>query len=303
MEEILTAGMVIKVQVKEHIYNKQSPFQLVNVYDLEVLGRTLVLDNVLQSAEVDEWVYHESLVHPALIAHANPKTVFIGGGGEGATAREVLRFKTVERCVMVDIDEAVIEVSKKVLTCHHAGAYDDPRMHTVVDDAEKWLKETDEKFDVLVMDLADPLEAGPCWKLYTKEFYQFLISRLNPGGILVSQCGPGGLLFQKDVFSPVQNTLKTVFKNSRSYTSHVPSFQDVYGFTMVSNEADLFLSPEEIDKRIKERITGENKYYDGATHVEMFALPKYTRKLFESETRVGTLDDPASFFKGGGNSK
>lgn len=299
MEEILCNGMAIKVQVKEHIYNKQSPWQLINVYNLEVLGRTLVLDNVLQSAEVDEFIYHESLVHPALIAHPNPKSVFIGGGGEGATAREVLRFNTVERCVMVDIDEAVIEVSKKVLTCHHAGAYEDPRMLTVVDDAEKWLRETDEKFDVLVMDLADPLEEGPCWKLYTKEFYNFLITRLNPGGILVSQCGPAGLLFQKDVFSPVQNTLKNVFKNCRSYTSHVPSFQDVYGFTMVSNDTDLNLSAEEINKRIKERVKGENKYYDGETHVAMFQLPKYTRKLFAEETRVGTLADPASFFKGG----
>jgi spermidine synthase len=192
---------VTKVHVKEVFLVTKSAYQTINVVDLDVFGRSLILDGVMQSAECDERIYHESLVHPALCAHPNPKSVFIAGGGEGATgfllqasilvhafsdslfflAREILRFKSVERCVMVDIDDVVIESSKAYLQQHHNGAFDDPRLHLVVGDAEGWIRSTNEKFDVIVMDLPDPQEGGPCWRMYTKEFYSILSSLLNPG--------------------------------------------------------------------------------------------------------------------------
>ena len=76
--------------------------------NLHATGKMLLLDNKVQSAQNDEFIYHESLVQPSMLMHANPKKVYIGGGGELATAREVLRHESVEKCVMVDIDEMVI---------------------------------------------------------------------------------------------------------------------------------------------------------------------------------------------------
>jgi len=225
--------------VKEVYLVAKSQYQTIKVVDLDVFGRSLILDGVMQSAECDERIYHESLVHPALCAHPNPKAVFIAGGGEGATAREVLRFRSVERCVMVDIDDVVIDCSKSYLKQHHNGAFDDPRLHLVLGDAEKYIRETNEKFDVIVMDLPDPQEGGPCWRMYTKEFYEILSNRLNPGGVLVSQCGPSSPYFAPKVFSPVQNTMKAVFKYVRPYSSYLPSSLDTYGFTLVSNDSIL----------------------------------------------------------------
>merc|ERR1719223_2002292 len=129
------------------------------------------------------------LVPPAMLLHpTGAKNVYIGGGGEGSTAREVMRHKSVEKCVMVDIDEVVVDFCKKHLDENHA-AFADPRLDLVIDDAKGWLERSELMFDVIIMDLDDPLEGGPCYQLYTTEFYQMLKSKLNPGGIVVTQSG------------------------------------------------------------------------------------------------------------------
>ena len=170
--EQLSEGQIAVTKLKETFYSGQSEWQVVDVYDLAVYGRTLVLDGKVQSSEEDEFVYHEALVHPSLCLHPNPKTVFIGGGGEGATAREILRHNSVEKCVMVDIDPIVCETSKVHLPKHHAGAFENSRFELLVQDAKKYLEECDQTFDVMVFDLADPLPGGPCYLLYTSEFYE-----------------------------------------------------------------------------------------------------------------------------------
>ena len=131
----------------------------------------LVLDHHTQSAALDEANYHESLVHPAMMSHPCPRTVFIGGGGEGATAREILKHSSVERVVMVDIDEEVCKICQVQMPEWGDGAWEDKRFEVFYEDAKAWLENTTEKFDVIIMDISDPIEAGPGWLLYTQEFY------------------------------------------------------------------------------------------------------------------------------------
>merc|ERR1719230_321586 len=177
LEENIEEGFRVQYKVERTLGSATSEFQHVDVMDLEPFGRTLVIDGLMQSCRVDEFVYHECLVHPAMLFHPNPKNVYIGGGGEGSTAREVLRHKSVEKCVMVDID-----------------------------DAKAWIEKSDMKFDVIIMDLDDPLEGGPCYQLYTTEFYKTIKSKLNPGGILVTQSGQAGIEQHHLVFSPINRT-------------------------------------------------------------------------------------------------
>ena len=186
---------------REVLFEGDSPYQHVLIQDAECFGRSLVLDDKTQSTELDEFVYHEALVQPALIAHPNPRTVFIAGGGEGATAREALRHRSVERVVMVDLDELVVNMCKKYLPNHHQGAFDDPRMKLLHEDALRYIETTDERFDVAIIDVPDPLEAGPAYLLFTQEFYRSMRSRLNPGGIMVAQSGPTGATFYEQCFS------------------------------------------------------------------------------------------------------
>ena len=160
--------------------SKKSKYQKIDVIET-AYGRTLVTDGKSQSAECDEFIYHESLVQPSLLLRGIlddscetpflPKTVFIGGGGELATAREVLRHSSVERCVMVDLDEEVINVSKKYLPSWGGNTCQDPRFELIIGDANEYIHNTNEVFDLIIMDISDPIEAGPGIALYTLDFF------------------------------------------------------------------------------------------------------------------------------------
>ena len=260
-----------------------SVFQRIEVLDLEPFGRTLVLDSKMQSCELDEAVYHEALVHPAMLAWSDneegkttttkttPSSVFIGGGGEGATAREVLRFKGVQKVKMVDIDGTCVQVCKKHLPKHHRGALDDPRLELVIDDAARVLREDPSRYDVIIMDLADPIPGGPCWNLYMAEFYDMLRQRLNPGGVLVTQTAGGGLNALEDVMTPVHNTMKHVFGHDavvESYVAPLLSFSDLYSFCIVQTASGArplsSRSAEEMEnvRRTRLETWTESFFYD-----------------------------------------
>jgi hypothetical protein len=180
-DENLTDVYGVRMALRRIMFDGRSKFQRVQVVETEQFGKTLVLDGQTQSALKDEKQYHETLVHPAMLQHPNPKTVFIGGGGEFATAREVLRHTSVTRCVMIDIDELACDMCREHLPEWGNGAYDDERFFVAYEDARVWLEESDETFDVMIMDICDPIEAGPGYRLYTQEFYEFCKTRLNDG--------------------------------------------------------------------------------------------------------------------------
>lgn len=203
------------------------------------------------------------------LAHPNPKNVFIGGGGEFATAREVMRHNSVEKCVMVDIDKVACDVCREQLPEWNGGAYEDPRFEVYYEDAKAWLENSEIKFDVIIMDICDPIEAGPGICLYELEFYQWAAAnKLNPGGTLVTQSGVGSVLVgetQQSDFSsihscslqnPPQNTtecftviyqtLQKAFDNVVPYTADIPSFGFNWGFNLAfNNEAAVAIKAKE----------------------------------------------------------
>jgi len=290
IEEELEDGLRGMYKINKILASTKSEFQHVDVMDLEPFGRCLMIDGLLQSTEVDEFVYHESLVHPAMLVHPGPKRVYIGGGGEGATAREVLKHKTVEKCVMVDIDEHVVNFCKEHLH-ENKEAFADPRLEVVINCAKKVLEESTDKFDVIIMDLDDPMEGGPCYQLYTKEFYEMCQTKLNPGGVLVTQASQAGIKRHGIVWSAVNSTLRAVFPRVMPYKTAIYSFMDEWGWHLALTDADQIpqkLSEEEVDKRIAERITGELKFLDGCMWQGLFALSKVHRKTLADETIVMT---------------
>ncbi|GMH29260.1 hypothetical protein Nepgr_031103 [Nepenthes gracilis] len=274
-------------------------YQDIQLLDTKPFGKVLILDGKLQSTEMDEFIYHESLVHPPLLHHPNPKSVFIMGGGEGSTAREILRHKTVEKVVMCDIDKEVVDFCKSYLVVNRE-AFSDPRLELIIKDARVELQTGLEKYDVIVGDLADPIEGGPCYRLYTKAFYEETVKpRLSHHGIFVTQAGPAGIFSHTEVFSCIYNTLKQVFKYVVPYSAHIPSYADTWGWIMAS-DSPLSLSLEEFDLRIKQRINGENRYLDGETFISASTLSKAVRKTLENESHVYT-EQAARFIYGHGS--
>jgi len=292
--ELISHDMTLGYRIKKILYSGKTEYQSVDIIETDTLGTSLILDGKTQSTSVDEYIYHESLVHPAMILHSHPRRVFIGGGGEGATLREVLNHRSLESVVMVDLDREVVNLCRKYLPKHSNGSFDDNRVKLIHNDAREYLFNSNDLFDVIILDLVDPLEKGTAYTLYTKEFYAIARNRLNAGGILVTQSGPSGLLNYKECFSPIYRTLMTIFPEVHPYNIHIPAFGTMWGFCLAfaeRYELDL-LEPEDIDRKINERITSSLKAYDSVTHKHMFSLPLYLRHGFAQECRIVKDDNP-----------
>ena len=264
------------------------------VAELAGIGKSLVLDGKVQSSVSDEHWYHEALVHPVLLAHPCPRRVLIIGGGEGATLREVLRHRCVEEAVMVDIDRVLVETAKRLLPEWHQGAFDDPRARLVIMDGKRFLEEAaarGEAFDAVVLDLVDPMEGGPAASLYTVEFYTLVKKALNPGGVMVTQATSAS--HTPRVAAVIRNTVAKVFRHARLYTTYVRAYNGLWSFVAGSDAYDpASLDPDEVDKRIKERIRGKLRFYDGETHRWMMSIPKPVREILAEVKEYATLDNP-----------
>lgn len=301
---------------------EKSEFQKVQIIETQPFGRTLLLDHHTQSAEADEFIYHECLVQIPMLAvgwslgnpHHKAKRAFIGGGGELATARELLKHESLEEVVMVDLDQVVVDVSKQHLPEWNAGSTDDPRLKLEYTDAYAWLNRSDEltgTFDIIVMDICDPVEAGPGIILYTQEFYKHAKTKLRPGGVLVTQSGSAGTVTIKDCFTTIHNTLKTVFEHVVPYSGDVPSFGSNWGFNVAFDATGVegsTLSPEDaalaginfakmpacdVDKRLGDRVPEANlRFYNGDAHRGCTGFGKHIYNELQRETRVITVTNP-----------
>jgi spermidine synthase len=221
-----------------------------------------------------------------MLAHPAPRRVFIVGGGEGATLREVLRHRSVERAVMVDIDDEVITRCRELLPEWHQGAFDDPRTEVRSLDARKYLEETSETFDVIIIDISEPIEEGPAYLLFTREFYEIVRERLSPEGVISLQAGTVSLN-DLECYAAIHTTLKAVFPVVAPCWASVPSFALPWGFGLASKQLDpRTLRPEDVDKMIADRIAGQLRYYDGITHQLTFLLPKHIRARLAADERV-----------------
>ena len=284
--------------IEEVLYSGRTKFQSVEIIRTGSFGRCLVLDGKIQSSEVDEFVYHEALVQPAMVTHPRPETVFIAGGGEGATLREALSHKTVKRVVMVDIDAEVVALCRKFLPDYSRGSFDDKRTELLHVDARDYLAKSRELFDIIIIDLPDPIEEGPAYLLYTQEFYQLVRERLTANGIISVQAGSASLTELLN-FGAVNNTLKSVFTIVCPYQVDVPCFGGPWGFCLASlNLNPVLLSPSEFDQRISARRLGHLKFYDGLTHQGIFSLPKHLREELSRQTKLITDNQPLYIYQG-----
>lgn len=275
-------------------YSSQTKYQRMDIMETGSYGKCLVLDGKIQSSIIDEFIYHEALVHPAMLTHPDPKRVFIVGGGEGATLRDVLRHRSVEYCMMVDIDQEVVEKCRQLLPEWHQGAFDDPRTDLRFMDARKYLEETSDTYDVIIIDISEPVEEGPAYLLFTREFYEIVKERLSPDGVISLQAGTTAL-HQLLNFTSVNKTLATVFPIVAPYDIPIPSFGLPWGFTLASKNRDpRAWTSHDVDEMISKRIKGELRFYDGIAHIGLFHLPKHIRTALEAETRI--IEDNAPLF-------
>ncbi len=249
-------------KVNKVIAYERSRYQEIALIEIEGFGRALVIDNLIQSTEKDEHIYHESLVHPAMVLHPNPRRVLILGGGEGATLREVLKHDSVEEAVMVDIDEVVVEFSKKYLEYMHQGSFYDKRAKVVIMDGLKYVRETpSNSFDVVILDLTDPYASEVAKPLYSIESFKEIDRILRRDGVVITQAGNS--FFYNKSYDYVYENMKQVFRYIAEYWVWVPSFTYTCNFILASQEHDPYrLTTEEFNDRLRKRNV-TTRFIDG----------------------------------------
>ncbi len=263
--------------IKRVLIDYQSTYQRIQIVEIESLGKCLIIDGKIQSTEKDEFIYHEALVHPPLLLHPHPRKVLVMGVGEGATLRELFKYDRL-KITGVDIDAEMIEFSRKYLEPWHHGTLSHPGFQLVLQDGWDFIRQTEEVFDVIIIDLPEPYPDTPAYRLYTAEFYRLAWEKMSPDGILVTQgetTRPG----QENHHFFIKNNLATVFQQVYSYQTYIPSYDSSWGFLMaVKDHTSPILPAEEIDRKISERVKGNLRFYDGQTHLSMFYLPRHLRE-------------------------
>ncbi|WP_457742958.1 polyamine aminopropyltransferase [Thermococcus sp.] len=265
-------GYGVGFKVRERLFETQTKYQRLELYETEGFGKMLVLDGTIQLVEIGEESYHEVLVHPVMLAHPNPRRVLIIGGGDGGTLREVLRHKTVEKATMVEIDEIVVEVSRIYLSIDR-GAFDDPRAELIIGDGVEYLEKTNERFDVIIVDSTDPV--GPAKLLFSEEFYRTAYEKLNEKGLYITQAG-SVYLFTNELLDAYK-AMKKVFDGVYYFSFPVIGYASPWSF-LVGVKGDVDFRKVDVS-RAPEKLY----YYDPERHETLFQMPRYVRELLEEQ--------------------
>lgn len=275
--ESLHAHYAQRLRVDEMLYDSNTEHQRLKVFQNGQFGRILTLDDVVQTTEGDNFIYHEMLTHVPILAHGNAKRVLIIGGGDGGMAREALRHTSVEHVTMVEIDAGVVDFSKEYLPMLSDGAFDDPRLNLVINDGAVFMKENTEKFDVIIVDSTDPI--GPGEVLFTDTFYGHAARALTEDGIIVTQNGVP--FMQGDELTGTLRAFQALFADASCYLASVPTYAGgpmAFGWGSHSDKARK-VSLADVEARFATAGI-ETGYYNPEVHKAAFALPNYVKKLF-----------------------
>lgn len=280
VEETLHDGFRVRLKADKVLFDSQTDHQQLIIFENEDFGRVMMLDGVVQVSTKDEFVYHEMMAHVPLFAHGKVKTVLVVGGGDGGVLREVLRHPEVERVTLCEIDCSVIDLCREHFPEISGGAFDDARTEVVIADGTKFMAETDDRFDAILVDSTDPI--GPGAVLFTKAFYTDCKRALAPGGVLVTQ---NGLPFlQAGELRDSVGYFRELFNDAYAYMATTPSyFGDAMAYGWASDNLSLRqCAVGEIEWRYASAGAFPTRYWNPQVHVAAFALPNYVQDLVEA---------------------
>ena len=266
------------IKVKQHLYTGKSEFQDVDVFESEEFGKFLTLDGLMMVTEKDEFIYHDMITHVAMATNPSIKKVLVIGGGDGGTVRELTRYSHIEKIDMVEIDKLVVDVSREYLPIT-ASKLDDPRVSLYFEDGIRFVADTKEIYDLILVDSTDPI--GPGEGLFTTELHQNCFKMLSDNGILVNQSeSPYYDQFSHEM-KRAHKKIKNIFPISKVYQFHMPTYPSghwLFGF------ASKKLDPiKDVDFDKWNALGIKTKYYNPQLHVGCFALPSYVQEMLDNE--------------------
>jgi spermidine synthase len=272
--EMHTPNAKFSIRVDRQLYSGQSEFQRIDVFESMEFGRFLVLDGYVMLTERDEFIYHEMIVHVPMAVHSNAKHILVIGAGDGGTVRELTRYNSIEHIDLVEIDEQVIEVSKKYLP-HIACAFGDERLKIHYQDGLKYVQHCEYEYDLIIIDSTDPVGAGE--GLFTKEFYENCFKALKVDGIMVNQ--HESPFYHADAVA-MQRAHKRIFDSfpiSLVYQAHIPTYPS--GHWLFGFASKKYHPVRDFDPVKWESLGIKTKYYNTELHKGSFALPNYVKEM------------------------
>jgi len=274
-EEHLNAGTAFSLKIKRKLHEEQSPFQHHEIYETETFGNLMVLDGCTMVSTRDNFLYHEMMSHPVLFSHPNPKTVWIIGGGDCGTLREVLKHKSVEKVIQIDIDERVTRLAE-IYFPELCESNNDPRAELKFIDGIKWVKDAaPESVDIIIVDSTDPV--GPAEGLFNEEFYRDCVACLSRDGLLIQQSESP--LLHLDLLKDMRGAMQAA-GFSALQTLYFPQCTYPCGWWSATiagkNGIEGFREQDATNKPF------ETVYYNADIHKGALAQPEFVKKAFAS---------------------
>jgi spermidine synthase len=270
-----TSAVHFSLRIRNKLISRHTLYQHLEIVETEEFGRLMALDGKIMLTERDEHFYHEMLVHPAMLAHMNPKCVLVIGGGDGGTVREVLQHPSVERVFWAEIDEEVVIASRQYLPSVCAHIFEDPRVELHIRPGEQLVKEFSKTLDIIIVDSTDPL--GPAIPLFEPSFFKACDTALHPDGIFVTQCGSP--FFSPEHVRITHQNLRPVFLSIRFYLGFVPCYPSMWSYCLGSR-VPLETGVDTVSRRYQERALRVSYFtprlYQGST-----ILPKFVADLLD----------------------
>lgn len=267
----------LTVGVNEVLFSEQTPYQKVEVLDTDTWGNLMTIDGMVMLSEKDEFVYHEMLSHVGMFSHPNPERVLIIGGGDGGTAREILRHKSVQKVDMVEIDETVVRASKEFLP--EVGDWDNPKLNVLFEDGIQFVHDVKIPYDVILIDGSDPV--GPAEGLFETDFIQACHDALAKDGVLAAQTESPWVESYHESMKNVFTALDSIYEVSKLYLGYIPLYPaGMWSFSFASKGADPL--SEDTIRRVErglDQFGEELKYYNKDVHIGCFALPNFVREI------------------------
>ncbi|TNE41949.1 MAG: polyamine aminopropyltransferase [Alphaproteobacteria bacterium] len=278
-DEGLHSGVNLALSVDKVIYRDETGLQDLMIFENNTFGLVMSLDGAVQTTEKDEFIYHEMFVHVPLLAHGNVRRVLVIGGGDGGAARQLMKHQDIA-VTLVDIDRSVIDLSKQYMPSVSGGAFDDPRLDLVIADGCRFVKETSDRWDVIIIDSTDP--HGPGEVLYTAEFYADCKSCLADDGIIITQNGVP--FVQETELRESYDRLGALFNDVTFYLAAIPSYVGgIMAFGWASNHpAHRNVSLATLAERYLASGIATD-YYTPEVHKAAFALPLHIQKMLTRE--------------------
>ena len=268
------AGYGQSFEIGETLYSKKTDHQDLAIFDTPALGRVLVLDGVVQTTEADEFYYHEMMTHLPILAHGAVRKVLIIGGGDGGALRETLKHRNIDQVTMVEIDASVVELCREYLPKLSNGAFDDSRTRLLIDDGTRFVAETDETFDIVIVDSTDPI--GPSVELFGDAFYQDCRKVLGATGILIRQAGVP--FFQKNEYAEAFERFSNIFGDCALSLVPVPTYCG--GHMALVWGSDTPSHRQATLETLRGRYHSakiETRYYNPEIHLGAFAIPNFMK--------------------------